>query len=44
MANSSSNSIVENDQVSLELASILVYEEHINEFEALLDDSLQEIF
>ena len=42
MANPSS--IVENDEVSLELAATLVNEEHINEFEAILDDSLQEIF
>ena len=42
MANPSST--VENDEVSLELAATLVYEEHINEFEAILDDSLQEIF
>ena len=42
MANPSS--IVENDVVSLELAATLVDEEHINEFEAILDDSFQEIF
>ena len=42
MANPSS--IVENDEVSLELAATLVDEEYINEFEAILDDSLQEIF
>ena len=42
MANPSS--IVENDEVSLELAATLVDEEHINEFEAILVDSLQEIF
>ena len=42
MANPSS--IVENDVVSLELAATLVDEEHINEFEAILVDSLQEIF
>ena len=43
MANRPS-SIVENDEVSLELAATLVDEEHINEFEAILVDSLQEIF
>ena len=42
MANPSS--IVENDEVCLELAATLVDEEHINEFEAILVDSLQEIF
>ena len=42
MANPSS--IVENDEASLELAATLVDEEHINEFEAILDDFLQEIF
>ena len=41
MANPSS--IVENDEVSLELAATLVDEEHSNEFEAILGDSLQEI-
>ena len=38
MANPSS--IVENDEISLELAVTLVDEEHIDEFEAILDDSL----
>ena len=42
MANPSS--IVENDEVSHEFAATLVDEEHINEFEAILNDSLQEIF
>ena len=41
MANPSS--IVENDEVCLEWAVTLVDEEHIDEFEAILDDSLQEI-
>ena len=40
----SPSSIVENDEVSLELAATLVDEEQFNEFEAILDDSLQEIF
>ena len=33
-------SIVENDEISLELGVTLVDEEHIDEFEAILDDSL----
>ena len=41
MANPSS--IVENDEVCLEWAVTLADEEHIDEFEVILDDSLQEI-
>ena len=42
MANPSS--IVENDNISLELAATLVDEEHIDQFEAILDDLLQDSY